>query len=122
MATILCIDDQTYALADRARWLRAHGHDVVLADSADAALDAFLTNPIDAALLDCHMAGAGPIATRLKHLRPGLPVVMLASFCGLSCDLEGVVTACVGKGEPPTALLQTLRKVLRNATSRPWAA
>jgi hypothetical protein len=51
-------DDQTYALAARVESLRAQGHIVIVVGSPQAALDSLLTNPIEAAVLDCHMASA----------------------------------------------------------------
>ena len=113
MGTILCIDDRTYAQATRVEWLRAHGYVVLLAGSIESALDAFLTSPIDVALLDCHMVGAGLVATLLKRIRPGLPIIMLASYCGVPCGLAEVVTACLGKSEPPSALLDKLQAVVK---------
>jgi CheY-like chemotaxis protein len=112
VATILCIDDQTYALAARVEWLRAHGHMVVLVGSPQAALDSLLTNPIQAAVLDCHMSGAFLIAGLMKRIRPDLPFIMLASYCGVPCHQQGVVTACIGKGESPATLLHTLQSAL----------
>ena len=122
MGTILCIDDQTYAQATRVEWLRAHGYVVLLAGSIESALDTFLTSPIDVALLDCHMRGASLVATLMKRIRPGLPIVMLASYCGVPCGLGGVVTACLGKGEPPSALLDKLQAVLKGGDSGQEAA
>jgi len=113
VGTLLCIDDRTYALATRVEWLRAHGFTVLVAASVESALDALLTSPIDCVLLDCHMAGAAVVASLLKRIRPSLPVIMLASYCGVPCPLLGVVTACVGKGEPQVALLHKLRSALR---------
>ena len=122
MGTILCIDDQTYAQTTRVEWLRAHGYDVLQASSLESALDAFLTSPIDAALLDCHVAGAGLVASLMKRIRPGLPIIMLASYCGVPCGLGEVVTACLGKGEPPSALLDKLQAVLKGGDSGQEAA
>lgn len=113
MGTILCIDDQTYAQAIRVDWLRAHGYVVLVAGSIESALDAFLTSPIDAALLDCHMTGARLVVTLLKRVRPGLPIIMLTSYCGVPCGLGEVVAACLGKGEPPAVLLEKLQAVLK---------
>jgi len=112
---ILCINDQTYALATRVEWLRAHGYAVFVAGSIESALDAFLASPIDAAVLDCHMTGAFLVAALLKRIRPGLPIIMLASYCGLPCHLIGLVTACLGKGESPAALLYKLQTVLKGS-------
>jgi CheY-like chemotaxis protein len=122
MGTILCVDDRTCALADRIQWLRAHGVAVLVADSMTSALEALLTSPIDAVLLDCHMAGAILVAIQLKRIRPALPVIMLTAYCGLPCRLAGLVTACVGKGESPTALLQKVRSVLEGAAPLCMAA
>jgi len=112
VATILCIDDQTYALTARVEWLRAHGYVVFVAGSVEAALDTFLTSPIDAAFLDCHMPGAFLVAGLLKRIRPWVPIVMLASYCGVPCHQHGLVDACLGRGEPPPALLQALQNVM----------
>lgn len=112
VGTILCIDDQTYALAARVEWLRAHGHIVIVAGSAQAALDSLLTNPIEVALLDCHMAGALLIADMLKRIRPELPIIMLASYCGVPCPQQRAITACIGKGESAATLLRALRRAL----------
>ncbi|MFI5108962.1 MAG: response regulator [Terriglobales bacterium] len=112
MATVLCIDDQTYALAARVEWLRAHGYVVFVAGSVEAALDAFLTSPIDAAFLDCHMPGAFLVAGLLKRIRPALPIIMLAAYCGVPCHQQGLVSACLGRGEPAASLLHALRKVI----------
>jgi CheY-like chemotaxis protein len=112
VATILCVDDRTYALATRVAWLRAHGHVVILAGSIEVALDSLLTGPIQAALLDCHMPGACPFTALLKRIRPDLPIIMLASYCSGPCHEASVVTACLGKGDPPAILLRTLRKLI----------
>lgn len=122
MGTILCIDDRTCALAARVAWLRAHGYVVIVAGSIPAALDSVLGNPIQAALLDCHMPGACLIAGVLKRIRPELPIIMLASYCGAPCPQPGVAAACLGKGESPTALLQALRKVIAEETPGQTAA
>ena len=119
MATILCIDDQTYALAARVEWLRAHGYVVFVAGSVEAALDASLTSPIDAALLDCHMPGAFLVAGLLKRIRPALPIIMLAAYCGVPCHQHGLVDACLSRGESPPALLETLQRAIsRTAPSQ----
>jgi len=118
VATVLCIDDRTYALAARVEWLRAHGYVVVVAGSVEAALDAFLTSPIDATFLDCHMPGAFLVAGLLKRIRPALPIIMLAAFCGVPCHQQGLVSACLGRGEPPTALLQALQKLIGSASGQ----
>ena len=112
MATILCIDDQTYALAARVEWLRAHRHTVIVVGSVQAALDSLLANPIQAAVLDCHMSGAFLVAGLLRRIRPELPIVMLASYCGVPCRQRGLVTACLDRGEPPAALLYVLQTLL----------
>ena len=122
VATILCVDDQTYALAARVEWLRVHGYAVLVASSIESALDAFLTSPVDAVLLDCHMPGTFLIARLLKRIRPALPVIMLAAFCGVPCHRRDLVSACLGRGEPPAVLMHTLQKVLSSGTPGQMAA
>jgi response regulator RpfG family c-di-GMP phosphodiesterase len=122
VATILCIDDQTYALAARVEWLRTHGYVVLVAGSLESALDAFLENPIDAALLDCHTADTFVIACLLKRIRPALPIIMLAAYCGVPCNQQGMVTACLGRGERPSVLLHTLQRVINRGVPGQVAA
>ena len=75
-----------------------------------------------AAFLDCHMPGAFLVAGLLKRIRPALPIIMLAAFCGVPCHQQGLVSACLGRGEPPTALLHTLQKVMGGETPGQAAA
>jgi CheY-like chemotaxis protein len=118
--TLLSIDDHTYSLTYRVAWLRAHGCNVVFADRPEAAVECFLNNPIDAVLLDCHMERSHCVAAHLKQLRPKLPIIMLASYCGAPCYECGVVTACLRKGEHPSAILQCFDTLLPK--TRPLAA
>lgn len=122
MATILFVNDQTYAMTVHVDWLRNHGHIVLVAGSASSALEAVLTNPLDATVLDCHMPGACDIAGMLKHLRPELPLVMLASYCASPCPIQGTVEVCVSKGDSPATLLETLQMVLITGTPDQEAA
>ena len=112
MATLLFVDDETYAMTARIDWLRHHGYVVLVADSLTSALEALLTNPIDATVLDCHMPGAGDIAPMLRRIRPELPLIMLASYCASPCPVEGASDVCISKGESPAALLEALQAVL----------
>ena len=114
VGTILCIDDQTYSLRSRIEWLRARKYRVIVVASQQAALETLITNPIAAAVLDCHMTDAFLLARLLRSIRPDLPIVILASYCGVPCHWRGLVTACLGRGEPPTALQHTLQKILKS--------
>ena len=96
----------------RVDWLRTHGYVVLVTDSAASALETLLNNPVDATVLDCHMTGAGEIADLLTHLRPELPLVILASYCARPCPVLGTVEVCVAKAESPATLLETLQAVL----------
>ena len=116
VATILFVNDQTYAMSVRADYLRTRGHVVLVADSAASALETLLNNPVDATVLDCHMLGAGEIADMLKRLRPQLPLVILASYCARPCPVLGTVEVCVAKAESPATLLETLQAVLVGET------
>ena len=122
MATILFVNDQTYAMTVRADWLRNHGYVVLMAGSAASALEAVLTNPVDATVLDCHMLGACEIAEMLKRVRPELPLLILASYCASPCPVKGTVEVCVGKGDSSATLLETLQAVLARGASDQEAA
>lgn len=122
MATILFVNDQTYAMSVRVDWLRTHGYVVLVADSAASALETLLNNPVDATVLDCHMSAAGEVADMLKRLRPEVPLVMLASYCASPCPVPNGVEVCVGKAESPATLLETLQAVLIAGTGEQEAA
>ena len=110
--TLLCIDDQSYAIAGRAARLRTHGYAVHVA-AMDRAVDVFVNNPVDAVLLDCHMEQVEEIATILREIRPTLPIIAMASYCALPCRYRHLVTACIGKRENPRLMLDELELVLR---------
>ena len=112
MATILFVDDQTYAMTARVDWFRSHGYVVLVAVSLPAAVETLLGNPVEAIVLDCHMPGARDIAPMLKRVRPELPLLVLASYCAVPCPLGGVADVCIAKGDTPATLLQTLQGVL----------
>lgn len=122
MATILFVNDQTYAMTARADWLRGHRHVVLVAGSLSSALEALLNNPVEATVLDCHMPEAAVIAPTLKRIRPELPLVMLASYCAVPCPLGGTSGVCVAKADSPTTLLYILQTVLAPGTGDQEAA
>ena len=81
-------------------------------DATDRALDRALgevfsgVTPALGAAVRYAVMGSG------KRIRPALPIIMLAAFCGVPCHQQDLVTACLGRGEPPSALLHALQKMI----------
>jgi len=93
-ATILVVDDESTVRETLQDYLSSCGYRVVLAASAEAALDVLGTNAVDLILTDVHMRGMSGIelCAHLKgHPRWSLtPVVLLTSDADLESRVVGL--------------------------------
>src|SRR5215469_7775940 len=80
--TLLCVDDYEIALKVRQRVLEKAGYKVLIAASADEALELLLDNPVDLVLTE-HFAPTVPdgptLAARMKMLKPDVTVAILSA-------------------------------------------
>jgi len=113
-AIVLCIDDEPTVLVTRKMVLQTAGYDVVTAPSGHEGLQLFVSNDIDAVVLDYLMPGirGDAVAAEMKRLNPDIPIVMLSAFTSLPDGALNSVDAFVTKGEHPTVLLNKLRDLL----------
>jgi|ERR1041384_3794378 CheY-like chemotaxis protein len=82
--TILVVDDDA-AVRRLVRYcLQRYGHEVVLADSGESALEIFKVcqSPIAAVLTDIMMGGMSGVelADRLHQINPALPIVFMSGY------------------------------------------
>jgi CheY-like chemotaxis protein len=118
MAKILCIDDETAALNIRKRVLETAGHYVVPARSGEEGVGLFRSEPFDLVLLDYWMPGMNGIATarELKRISPSVPMIILSGLSQLPDETMGVVDCWILKDEGPQFLLNTIHKLLEEAS------
>lgn len=111
--TLLLVDDDLDVLGANARFLRLQGIRVVLADSADAALQRLAESGIDAIITDLCMPGRSGLdfAAEARILKPLLPIVF---FSGLASVADVVAAMRLGavdfleKPVEPETMLDTV--------------
>jgi response regulator RpfG family c-di-GMP phosphodiesterase len=112
MPTVLCIDDHTYSLTCMREMLRAHGYEVLWAESAPDAIGFLLQNTVDALLLDCTSSGDKSQDFLAVVEKLDIPIVMMPDYCSMPCHSLHRADTCRQKGETSRALLQILEIVI----------
>jgi signal transduction histidine kinase len=114
---ILVVDDDERVCEVVAEYLRADGHEVVLATSGRAAVEHARNTDFHVVFLDRAMPGLSgeQTADLLKQAHPNLPIILLTGF-GALIEVSGVrpraVDAVLGKPVTLTILRQTIDKLL----------
>lgn len=81
-ATVLCVDDEELQLKVRRMLFESSGFEVLAAQGADAAMEQFRQENIDAVVMDYSLFGQNgdAVARQMKRLRPATPIVMLSGL------------------------------------------
>jgi len=118
---LLCVDDDSAFRQLYKNLLGSYGYDVTVAANGRQALKLFLTSKIDAVLTDFEMPEmtGGELATRLKRLRPELPVVLVSGSKSVLQTPPEAVDLAVAKGAPVTKLVDQVEILLAKRFSRP---
>jgi len=113
-ATILCIDDQWNGLIGRKMFLEQNGYKVLEASSGPEGLKLFLSNSVDAVVLDYQMPGMSGdvVAAKMKHIKSDVPIMLLSAYEPLPKKKLKSVDSFLSKSQPPTILLSTLQHML----------
>ena len=79
----LLVDDDHDVLGANARYLRLNDYQVVVADSAEVALDRLKKEKIDVVVTDLRMPGMDGIAfaREARLIKPLLPVLFFSGVC-----------------------------------------
>ncbi len=118
---LLCVDDDSGFRHFYETLLGSYGYDVILAANGKQALKLFLSRKVDAVLTDFEMPGmtGTELATRLKRLRPDLPVLLVSGSKRIVDAPPKTVDASVAKGIPVTTLIDELEVMIAKRFSRP---
>jgi two-component system, cell cycle sensor histidine kinase and response regulator CckA len=118
---LLCVDDDSGFRQLYKNLLGSYGYDITVAASGRQALKLFLSRKIDAVLTDFEMPEmtGGELATRLKRLRPELPVVLVSGAKSVLDAPPNSVDASVAKGIPVAQLIDQVETLLAKHCGRP---
>lgn len=113
-ATILCVDDDAAGLEARKELLEISGYEVLTAQSGEQGLGLFVSDPIDAVVLDYQMPGMNGdrVASQMKRVKPDVPILMLSGYTELPLNELSCVDAFLSKGESWSTVVSTLDRLL----------
>jgi len=109
-STLLCIHREPAQLS----LLKQNGYRLVTATNGGDGLRLFMSWPVDAIVLDCHLGllDGAVVAAEIKQVKPQVPIVMLADHLDSPYGALKSVDAIVAKSDGPHFLLGTLHFVL----------
>ncbi len=122
--TVLCVEDNPMELQLRKLLFESAGFIVVQARSASAALELFMSQHVDAVVLDYWLSDRNGtlVAEEMKRLQPRIPIVMLSGYSSLPG--EGVVVdGWLRKGEAePEEIVNCVNRMIsfRTDTTKPF--
>jgi CheY-like chemotaxis protein len=117
--TILCIDDNDGVLSYHKALLERRGYEVLTAASARQGLRLAEVASVAAVVVDYHMPemNGHEVATKIKRIRPQVPIVMVSSDRAVPEQALDAVDAFVPKDEVASRLLSVLNRVCRESPS-----
>jgi len=121
---VLLVDDDHDVLGANARFLRVSGLDVIVADSADAALARLVDEPIDVIVTDLRMPdGSGlAFARSARTVRPLVPILFFSGFARIPDVVAAMKLGAVDfleKPVDPALLLDTLVELTKACGGAP---
>src|ERR1700704_488552 len=118
MSKLLLVDDDANTLASLARTFRLHGHEALVCDNADRALELARTQRFDMILSDVVMPGKDGLTLlgELKSAGIQTPVVMVSGQANIEMAVRATRLGAVDFLEKPLStdkLLLTVQNALR---------
>lgn len=116
---VLCVDDEIVGLRVRKILLERAGYQVLTASDGRSGLELFLSQPVEAVVLDYSMPGmhGGEVARRMRQTKPAVPILLLSAYVGLPEEVSSLVDIYMTKGEGAPALLTKLGNLLSVPTA-----
>jgi CheY-like chemotaxis protein len=116
--TILCVDSDVNALARREALLK-NGCHVLITTSARQSLELLASVPVDAVILDPDLPGMNRavLASRMKQLRPQMPILLLCPYGMLPDSPPDFVDGFLSDSEPPERLAAAVREMVAGSPS-----
>ena len=111
---LLCVDDDSGIRKFYKDMFGCHGYEVTVAASGREALKLFLSRKVDAVVTDMEMPGMSgtELASKLKQLRPELPVVLVSGSKSVVETPPKAVDASLPKGASITRLIDQMDTVI----------
>ena len=118
---ILCIDDHWSGLIGRKMLLEQNGYEVLEATGGSEGLKLFLSQDVDAVVLDYQMPdmNGAVVAAKMKKARSRVPIILLSAHSPLPKRKLQSVDRFISKSESPAAFLSTVDDIL-TAHSKPF--
>ena len=118
---LLCVDDDRDFRQFYKNLLGSHGFEVTVASSGSQALKLFLSKNVDAVVTDMEMPGMTGVelASKLKKLRPELPVLLVSGAKSFQDSKPESVDAALAKGTATVTLLNEIESLLAKAQAQP---
>lgn len=116
---ILCVDDEVVGLQVRRILLERAGYEVLTALDGLSGLEMFVSQPVNAVVLDYTMPGmnGGEVANRMRRTKPEVPILLLSANIGLPTEITDLVDIYMTKGEGAPVLLKNLGNLLAQAST-----
>jgi DNA-binding NtrC family response regulator len=115
------VEDEKAQLKMRKMLLESAGFQVIEAQSARLAMEAFRSSHVDAVVMDYWLSGQNgtALAEEMKTMRPRVPIVMLSGFASLPGE-EAIVDSWLRKAEvePEDLIHELTRLIALRATPR----
>lgn len=93
--------------------LEKMGYEVLEASDGDEGLRLFLSQPVDAVMVDCQSGNDGALlAERLKSLKGHVPIMLLSAYGSPAAIKMRSVDRFFSKSQPPEMLLEALHGLL----------
>jgi CheY-like chemotaxis protein len=101
-------------LIGRKMLLEKNGYQVLEASGGEEALALFLSNAVDAVVVDYKMPGmdGSMLATRMKSVKGHVPILLLSAYGPLPKSKLESVDIFLSKSQPPSMLLSSLHGML----------
>ena len=105
----------------RKLFLEENGYQVLEATNGAEGLELFLSQPVDAVILDYQIPGMSGdvVAAKMKCISPQVPILLLSAYGPLPKAKLKAVDAFLSKMQPPLILLSTLQQMLEG-TPKPF--
>ena len=111
---ILCVEDEPSLLELRKLQFEGAGYDVLAAASPEEALEAFATEHVDLVFTDYLLPriNGAELASRMKQLKPDVPIVLTSGVLECPEDATGVVDLFVAKPTDTGELISAIAALL----------
>jgi two-component system cell cycle sensor histidine kinase/response regulator CckA len=112
---VLVVEDEMQVREVAERFLRRAGYDVLTASDATSALATLTSDgPFDLVITDSAMPGmrGEDLASQIRHIQPGLPVILMSGYTDSAKPASGAVTAFIQKPFTMPALLAEVRRAI----------